>query len=116
MDDLKLYAKSEEKTNMLVRSVHMFSTNIGMEFGIKFGILTMKRSKIVNIEGKKLPHGDVMKHVGQEGLPIFRYSREIVSCHCCLCLVWCHCLSFLRMKDNGTIPNTNMRSEKCAYV
>ena len=96
MDDLKLYAKSEEKTNMLVRSVHMFSTNIGMEFGIKFGILTMKRSKIVNIEGKKLPHGDVMKHVGQEGLPIFRYSRETVSCHCCLCWVWCHCLSFLR--------------------
>ena len=69
MDDLKLYAKSEEETNMLVRSVHIFSTNIGMEFGIKFGILTMKRSKIVNIEGKKLPHGDVMKHVGQEGLP-----------------------------------------------
>ena len=74
MDDLKLYAKSEEETNMLVRSVHMFSTNIGMDFGIKFGILTMKRSKIVNIEGKKLPHGDVMKHVGQEGLPIFRYN------------------------------------------
>ena len=43
MDDLKLYAKNEEQTNTLVRTVHVFSTDIGMEFGIKkFGILTMK--------------------------------------------------------------------------
>ena len=34
-DDLKLYAKSEEQTNTLVRTVHVFSTNIGMEFGDK---------------------------------------------------------------------------------
>ena len=48
MDDLKLYAKSEEQTNTLVRTVHVFSTDIGMEFGIKkCGILTMKRGKIV---------------------------------------------------------------------
>ena len=43
MDDLKLYAKNEEQTNTLVRTVHVFSTDIGMEFGIKkCGILTMK--------------------------------------------------------------------------
>ena len=43
MDDLKLYAKSEEQTNMLVRNVHVFSTFISREFGIKkFRILTMK--------------------------------------------------------------------------
>ena len=35
MDDLKLYAKSEEQTNMLVGTVCMFSTHINMEFGIK---------------------------------------------------------------------------------
>ena len=35
MDHLKLYAKSEEQTNTLVRTVHVFSTNIGMEFGDK---------------------------------------------------------------------------------
>ena len=46
----------------------MFSTNIGMEFGIKkCGILTMKRGKIVKSEGIKLPDGEVMKQVGQEG-------------------------------------------------
>ena len=68
MDDLKLYAKSAEKTNALVRTVYLFSTNIGMEFGIKkCGILTMKRSKIVKSEGIKVPDGEVMKQVGQEG-------------------------------------------------
>ena len=35
MDDLKLHAKSEDKTNTLVRTVYLFSTNIGMESGIK---------------------------------------------------------------------------------
>ena len=35
MDDLKLYAKSEEQTNTLVRTVYVFSTEIGMEFEIK---------------------------------------------------------------------------------
>ena len=62
MDDLKLYAKSEEQTNMLVRAVYVFSTDIGMEFGIKkCGILTMTRGKIVKSEGIKLPDGEMMK-------------------------------------------------------
>ena len=67
MDDLKLYAKSEEQTNTLVRTVYVFSTDIGMEFGIKkCGILTMKRGKIVKSEGIKLPDGEVMEHVRQK--------------------------------------------------
>ena len=68
MDDLKLIAKSEEQTNMLVRTVYMFSTDIGMEFGIKkCGIIKMKRIKIVKTERIKLPDGEVMKQLGQEG-------------------------------------------------
>ena len=68
MDDLKLYAKSEEQTNTLVRTVYVFSTDIGMEFGIeKCGILTMKRGKIIKSEGIKLPDGKVMKQIGREG-------------------------------------------------
>ena len=67
MDDLKLYVKSKEQTTMLVRTVYVFSTDIGMEFGIKkYGILTMKGSKIVKSEGIKLADGEVMKQVGQE--------------------------------------------------
>ena len=67
MDDLKLYAMSEEQTNTLVRTMNVFSTDIGMEFGIKkCGILTMKRGKIKNIEEINQPDGEVMKQVGQE--------------------------------------------------
>ena len=68
MDDLKLYAKSEEQTNMLVRTVYVFSTDIGMGFEIKkCGILTMRRGKIVKSEGIKLPDGEIMKQVGRGG-------------------------------------------------
>ena len=68
MDDLKLYVKSKEQTNTLVRTVHMFSTDIGMEIGIKkCAILTIKRGEIVKSEGIKLLDGEVMKQVGQEG-------------------------------------------------
>ena len=68
LDDLKLHAKSEEQTNTLLRTVYVFRTDISMEFEVKkCGILTMKRGKIVKIEGIKLPYGEAMKKVGQEG-------------------------------------------------
>ena len=68
MNDLKLYAKSEEQGNTLAKAVHVFSTGVGIDFGIKkCGILTMKRGKIVKSEGMKLPHGEVMKQVGWQG-------------------------------------------------
>ena len=47
MDDLKLYSKSEEQIDSLIQSTHIFSTDIGMEFGIrKCGVLVLKRGKI----------------------------------------------------------------------
>ena len=65
---LNCMLKSEEQKNTLVRTVYVFSTDIGMEFGIKkCGILTMKRDKIEKSEGMKLPDGEVMKQFGQEG-------------------------------------------------
>ena len=66
MDELKMYAKSEEQTNTLVRTVYVLSTDIGVEFGVKkCEILTMKRGKIVKSEGIKLPDCEVIKQVGQ---------------------------------------------------
>ena len=50
-----------------MRTVYVFGTDSGMEFGIKkYGILPMKRGKIVKSEWIKLPDGEVMKQVGQE--------------------------------------------------
>ena len=68
MDDLKLYAKSEDQTNKLVRIVYVFSTDMNIEFRIKkCGILTMKRGKIVKSEGMKLPDSERMKQARQDG-------------------------------------------------
>ena len=68
MDDLKLFSKSEEQTETLVRTVHIFSTDIGMEFGLKkCGILVMKRGKVVRCEGITLPNGEIMKEVEKQG-------------------------------------------------
>ena len=73
MDDLKLFAKSEEQIDTLVRTVHVFSTDIGMQFGMKkCGILTMKRGKVVRCEGVMLPNNEVMKEVEKE-----RYNTGI---------------------------------------
>ena len=35
MDDLKLFSKSEEQIDTLVRTVHLFSTDIRMESGMQ---------------------------------------------------------------------------------
>ena len=48
MGDLELFSKSEEQMDTLVRTIHVFSTNTGMEFRMKkCGILTVKREKVV---------------------------------------------------------------------
>ena len=49
--DLKVFPKSEEQMDTLVRTVHVFSTDIEMESGMKkCGTLTMKRGKAVRCE------------------------------------------------------------------
>lgn len=68
MDDLKLFPKSEEQVDTLVRTVLAFSTATGMEFGMKkCGILTMKTGKVVRCEGVMLPNNEVMKEVEKDG-------------------------------------------------
>ena len=48
--------------------MYAFRADIGMEFKIKkCGILTMKRGKTVKSEEIKLPDGELVKEVGQEG-------------------------------------------------
>ena len=48
MDDLKLYSRSEKGLDSLVQTVHVFSEDIGMEFGIeKCAMLVMEKGKIV---------------------------------------------------------------------
>ena len=81
MDDLKLFAKSYDQIDSLVRTVHMFSEDIGMEFGIKkCGILVLKRGKVDKNKsnGLNLPNEQVMKAIDEEGykyLGILEYDK-----------------------------------------
>ena len=62
MDDLKLFAKSKNKTDSLAQTVHIFSEDIGMQFGIKkCGILIIDKGKVIRTDGIRLPDGQVMK-------------------------------------------------------
>ena len=79
MDDLKIYAASEDMLNSLIQTVRIFSSDIGMEFGLdKCGVLVMKRGKVVRSEGIELPNGQKMAEIDLEGykyLGILEYDE-----------------------------------------
>ena len=67
MDDLKLYSRNEKELDSLVRTILIFSKDIGMEFGIeKCAMLGIEKGKIVKSVGIELPDGKVFKSL-QEG-------------------------------------------------
>ena len=60
MNDLKLYSRIEKGLDSLVQTVHVFSQDIAMEFGIeKCAMLVMENRKIVNSVGIELPSHQV---------------------------------------------------------
>ena len=64
---MRLFSKSEEQIDTLVITVHVFSTDIGMEFGMKkCGTLTIKKGKVLRCEGMKRLNSEVMKEVEKE--------------------------------------------------
>lgn len=68
MDDLKLYGRSEIELERLVDVVRVFSSDIGMEFGIeKCAVLVIRKGVKARCEGIELPDGDVMREVDQGG-------------------------------------------------
>ena len=68
MDDLKLFGKTQDQIDSLIKTVHLFSSDIGMVFGIdKCGVVIMKRGKLVECNGVELPNGEVIKQVEKDG-------------------------------------------------
>ena len=56
MDDLKLYGKDECELDSFLNTVLMFSTDIGMEFGMKRrGVLILKRGNVKKSVGITSP-------------------------------------------------------------
>ena len=68
MDDQKLFTKSKNHIDSLVQTVHIFSDDIGMQFGIKkCGVLIMERGKVIRTDGIRWPDGQDMKDTDETG-------------------------------------------------
>ena len=67
MDDLKLFTKSKNQIDSLVETVHIFSEDIRMQFGIKkCEVLIMERGKVIRTDGVRLPDGQDMKDIDED--------------------------------------------------
>ena len=68
MDDLKLYGRNEEELERLVEIVHIYSKDVGMEFGLdKCGMLVIRKGVKVRSVGIELPDGEVIKELDEKG-------------------------------------------------
>ena len=68
MDDLKLYGQNEEELERLVEIVHIYSKDVGMEFGLdKCGMLVIRKGVKVRSLGIELPDGEVIKKLDEKG-------------------------------------------------
>ena len=68
MDDLKLYGRSEDAMDSLVRTVRLVSEDIGMEFGVKkCAVVSMRWGNVVECKGTDLPDGQSKAAVSDNG-------------------------------------------------
>ena len=71
MDDLKLFGKSMNEIDSLVKTVETCCSDIGMEFGIaKCAVLNLKRGKLVTCDGIELQSGDKIECVDEMSVDI----------------------------------------------
>ena len=62
MDDLKLHSRNKKGLDQLVQTIHIFTEDLGMEFGIeKCTLLVTETGLIVKSVGLELPDGRVIK-------------------------------------------------------
>ena len=68
MDDIKLFARSEEQLDSLVKAVKEYSDDIKMEFGLdKCAVIKMERGKRRSFDGITLPDGGKFDDVEEGG-------------------------------------------------
>ena len=67
MDDLKLLSCNGKELNLLVQTIHIFSKDIGMEFGIqKCAMLMIETGKILKSVGIEMPDDKVFKSLQED--------------------------------------------------
>ena len=58
MDDLKLYAENPKEIDSMINTAHIFSNDIGMNFGLdKCARLILQRGRVHHTDGIELPEG-----------------------------------------------------------
>ena len=68
MDDLKMFAQGKNQIDSLVHTVHIFSQDIGMQFGLKkCGVRIMERGTIIRTDGIRLPNRQYLKNIDKTG-------------------------------------------------
>ena len=84
MDDLKLFGKSMNEIDSLVKTVETCCSEIGMVFGIaKCAVLNLNPSKVVTFDGIELQSGDKIERVDEGGYE-YLGLLEVVMIKCCL--------------------------------
>ena len=74
MDDLKLFAKSNDQIDSLINTVYKLSEDIGTEFEVKeCGVLVLKRTKVDQAKSRSLnlSHGKLIKTIDEEEYKYF---------------------------------------------
>ena len=67
MDDLKIYAESDEKLSQLIEAVREFSRDINMEFGLdKCSKCTIRKGKKIAAENIELENGDCIEDLADD--------------------------------------------------
>ena len=62
MYEVKLFAKNEKESETLIKTVKIYSKDIGMEFGIeKCALLVMRSGKRQMMEGIELPNQEKIR-------------------------------------------------------
>ena len=62
MNHLKLYGKNEKQVDTRINTVHVFSSDIPMEFGVsKCSVLEMKKRNVSKCEGIRMPDAQVIR-------------------------------------------------------
>ena len=89
MDDLKLYAESEEKLDQLINAVYEFSADIGMDFGLD------KCSKCTIRKGKKVAANNIQLNEGT----IEDLAQDTTY-------------KYLGIEENATIEHKKMNSQQ----
>ena len=67
MDDLKIYAETDQKLNQLIEAVREFSRDISMEFGLdKCSKCTIRKGKKVAAENTQLGDGNFIEDLADD--------------------------------------------------